>query len=220
MNIIIIGGGRKFGRHASEEFIKKGHNVFVMSHTQYENMLPNHVAADFSNTEDVLAKFNLLCASIDTIDVFLYLTRWVEPYSYQDQADMFTSSNNIVDTEAEWVHATRFSTAIPHRLILQALPKMDSTSRIIFLTSGLSLTWNNDPAHVRYAMYAAAKAAQNFLMKALAHHNGKNAIVCSISTHFPLQEDDPEGYVIRANDIVDLISTTNLSHNGQVVEFY
>jgi len=217
MNIIIIGGGSKFGKFAAEQFINDGHNVFVMSHKRYKNMLSNHVVANFNDTVNVLANFNKLTKNIDKIDVFLYLTR-PRSYMYGEGPESFISNTDI-SRESDWIHAIRLNASIPHDLITRALCKMDSSSRIIFMTTGLSLSIRDKKYELSHlAMYAGTKAAQNFLMRAFADNNDKNVTVCSISTHFPNELSSE--YKLKAEQIVTLIYNINNSQNGQIIEHY
>jgi short-subunit dehydrogenase len=146
--------------------------------------------------------------------MFIYLSR----HYTREEPDLFVSDNKI-SNESKWIYAIRLNASIPHDLVCHALPKMDSNSKVIFMTTGISLSIrdkNNDFSHL--AIYAGTKAAQNFLMRALAFHNDKNVVMCSISTHFP--DESTEEYVNKVEEIFHLINAVDISNNGQIVVDY
>ena len=216
MNIVIVGGGSKFGKHAAQKFLDLDHKVYVLSHKKSEFAFEHHRLADFTNTLNVISEFNILCQDIDVIDMFVYLS---VPKDFYEGPELYQSSENIAN-ENMWTHAIKVHASLPHDLITRALLKMNANSRIVFMTSGLSLTLSEHESEYSFlTTYAGCKSAQNFLMRAFSRYNDKKATVCSVSTHFPL-DTESDDYKWKADRVVDLILSINQNNNGKVITYY
>jgi nucleoside-diphosphate-sugar epimerase len=71
MNIIIVGGGSKFGKFVSNKLISMGHNVYILSHQNYDTDNQKHLHANFLNVPNVKEQFNKIVDKLDSIDIFL-----------------------------------------------------------------------------------------------------------------------------------------------------
>lgn len=215
MNIVIIGGGQKFGKFAADKFRSFGHNVFVLSHKLYEEADNQHLWADFSDTVNILRTFDQLTKDINQIDIFIYASRAFPPHN-EEPAHFFAS--NSFSLEKNWIESMRVNVSIPHDLIRCALLKMDSSSKIVFLTTALSFLplKRLDIKNSYMAEYVGTKSAQNHLMFGFANNNDREATVFSISTHL----DDEQTYLNNADRIVNAIINSDTSNNGKILEFY
>ena len=211
MNIIIVGGGSKFGKFVSDEFNKLEHNVYILSHQNYGNENPNHLYADFRNITEVTSVFKSIVEKVDTLDLFLYVSSFDDgpktPEHYQ--------VNNTGNIEKMWNNTLRVNVVIPHELSLIALEKTTKNSKIVFMTSGLAEDFDERKHFFSYAAYAGCKAALSHLMIALAHNNEE--LVCALSPHFPDEEDLK---IKKYQETFDrLISLTN-DDKGKIIRLY
>ena len=206
MNIVVVGGGEpgKFGNDFCNLAREQGHNVFILSHQDYKNNDPQHLHTDYTERQFVVDTFNQLVSGIDNIDIFIYNG---PGEGYPSGPDYFKSTAKI--NSLKW-HMNLYVTVIlPHVLSIEALKKMSKGSKIVFLTTSMSLDRDD---YTDMAGYAGMKAAQTHLMVSLAHHNDKEAIVSSVAPHFPY-EDRP-AYLKIFNKVYDYILTFDESKNG------
>ena len=210
MNIVVFGGGEpgKFGNDFCNLAREQGHNVFILSHRDYATGDPQHAHADCDNRQSVVEAFNRLTQSIDCIDIFVYNGRMD---GYPGQPQNFTS-NAIVNTQA-WNTNLYITVILAHVLSVEALKKMSAGSKLVFLTTGMAMKFDRDD-YTQMAGYAGIKAAQTHLMIALAHHNDRGAIACSVSPHF--QYDDRPKYEVVFRKVYDYILGFDQTQNGKI----
>jgi len=210
MNIVVFGGGEpgKFGNDFCNLARSQGHNVFILSHRDYATGDPQHSYTDVSERQTVVNDFNRLTQSIDHIDIFVYNGR-VD--GYPSNPDNFKSTATI--SSFNW-HANLYITVVlAHVLSVEALKKMSSGSKIVFLTTRMALEFERTE-YTEFAGYAGLKAAQTHLMIALAHHNDRGAFVSSVSPHF--QYDDRSKYEIVFKRVYDYILEFDQTQNGKI----
>jgi len=213
MNVVIIGGGQKFGKIIADKFRDEGNNVYVLSHKDYGND-PNHLSANFLNIFDVQDKFKKLIANIESIDLFLYNSN--ADYGPCDEYDFGTKAD-VARIIYSWQTTLMIQTIIPHVISTIALTKMDKKSKIVFMTSGLAFKVPRNYATNAVGL-PGGKAAQTHLMFALAKHNDKGVIVYSISSHF--EYDDNEKLSKTISRIYENLKTFNPDISGRIIKFW
>jgi len=212
VNICVIGGGGpvgKFGRDFCDRARADGHNVYVLSHQQKGHPNRRHLYANFLNFDDILNKFDQLTAEINNIDIFVYNSTYG---SYPEHPNHYKSNTKF--NPAGWHDTINIHAIIPHMLIIRALAKMSNTSKIVFLVTGLSINFINRSRHSDLVGYATGKAAQIFLMLALANHNDRGAIVTALSPHFDLK--DIEFYQQTLDHSYQYIVKMDPAQNGYI----
>ena len=210
MNICVIGGGEKghFGNDFCVYARSQGHDVRILSHQDYHNSDPKHLFANFNDHVNLVCTFNKLVEDLEHIDIFLYNSTTVDTLG----KGYYKSTSEINYAHAAHLKQLNVHVIVPHYLCVESLKKMDRTSKIIFMTSGMG---NFDqyvrgaPEWTGIASYAGAKSFQNFLMASFATHNDKNAIVVSLSPHFDYYNSD--NYTTNFNLCYKKIM--NLTHN-------
>jgi NAD(P)-dependent dehydrogenase (short-subunit alcohol dehydrogenase family) len=179
MNICVIGGGRNFGKDFCDRAQRDGHNVRILSHRDYNNNDIRHACANFNDYDQLINAFNQVTNDLTHIDVFLYNSTTVDKLG-----KIYYKSTSNVNYRAH-IDQLNVHVIVPHFLCVEALKKMNSNSKIIFMTSGMgNFDQYKRSGMTDVAAYAGSKAYQNFLMAAFADHNDKNAIVASMSPHF------------------------------------
>ena len=134
MNVVIIGGGQKFGKLLANKFIDSDANVYILSHKDYGDDT-NHLSANFLNIADVVEKFSKLTSAIDKIDLLFYNTNAdLGPCSIED----YKSYSDVSKIKDSWHNTITVQAVIPHILSICALSKMDANSKIVFMTSNLA----------------------------------------------------------------------------------
>jgi hypothetical protein len=185
MNILVIGGGGQpghFGRDFCDRARLDGHSVYVISHRDYGTGDPKQISADFNNPSSVVGAFRTVMQGVDHLDMMLYNS---SAYGYPNNTNDFQSTTRV-DIQA---HYLNYNTYIlyPHLLSIEALKIMNKNSKIIFLTTGLTLNWmweDEKSDLTRLAGYIGGKSFQNHLMIGLANYNDKEVTVTSLSPHF------------------------------------
>lgn len=213
MNICVIGGGGptgKFGRDFCDRARAEGHNVYVLSHQDYHQGDPKQVWANFDNVNLVIDTFKQLTADIDCIDIFVYNSN-PQPCRPSLERD-FKSNSKIAETQ--WNDTITKHATIPHLLCIEALKKMSTNSKIVFLISGLAIDYDRVD-NVETVGYATGKAAQVFLMMAFAHCNDRGAIATAIAPHFDY--DDVETYKSTFNSAYQYITDIDQKQNGKIL---
>jgi len=218
MNICVIGGGGvkgRFGRDFCDRARAEGHNVYVLSHKDYNLNDPRHLWADFNNHNDVVAKFAQLIESIDHIDIFIYNTT-SDSGSFPHLDRHFQSTTNG-DFAKGWHDTVDLHAVLPHMLCVAALNKMSATSKLVFMVTGLAMYFNRTE-WTEHVGYASGKAAQIFLMLAFSTFNDRKAISTAISPHFDYT--NPVNYEIVFNKAYDHILDMNQNQNGKIKSLY
>lgn len=213
MNIVIIGGGQKFGKIIADKFRANGENVFVLSHKNYGESI-NHLSANFLSVKNVEKIFHKLIENISHIDILLYCSNGdYGPSGY----DSFNTFANIDEISINWQKTITVQAVVPHIISIIALQKMSKNSKIVFMTSGIAFSVPRIYAQSSVG-HPGGKASQNHLMFALANHNDKNAMVYSISTHFDI--DNIEMYNKRIDQIFSNLQSFDPSYSGRIVEIF
>jgi NAD(P)-dependent dehydrogenase (short-subunit alcohol dehydrogenase family) len=213
MNVVIIGGGQKFGKIIADKFRDEGNNVYILSHKDYGNN-PNHLYANFFDIHDVVNKFKKLIENIDKIDLFLYNSN--ADYGPCSEEDYCTGAD-ITRITNSWIATLSIQAIIPHIIATIALTKMEKNSKIVFMTSGLAFAVPRNFATSSVG-HPGGKAAQTHLMFALAKHNDKGVIVYSISTHF--EYDNSEKLSKTISRIYENLNTFNSNISGRIIKFW
>jgi len=218
MNICVIGGGGpkgKFGRDFCDRARDEGHNVYVLSHKNYNLNDPKHVWADFNNIDNVVTGFTQLIESIDHIDIFIYNS--TPNYGSFPHLDRHFKSTTKVDYTKGWHNTIDIHAVIPHMLCVAALNKMSATSKLVFMVTGLAMYFDRDE-WTDHVGYASGKAAQIFLMLAFSTFNDRKAISTAVSPHFDYT--NPAHYEIIFNKVYNHILDMNQNQNGKIKSFY
>lgn len=210
MNVVIVGGGtpNKFGSDLANWYREQSHDVRVLSHQGEPS--PQHRIADFRDTADVTRQFQDLVEDWDHIDLFLYnsnrgsVLNTPQTYSGRSKID-----------EKEWHSCFQIHVVIPFYLATHAIEKMTAGSKLLFMTTGLSIRPERDE-WTHLAAYAGGKAAQNHLMLALAHHNNRGIIVTSLSPHF--RYENPDLYQADFRKCCETIHNLGHDKNGKIIE--
>lgn len=229
MNIVIIGGSKKFGRYLANIFQNKlRHKVLILSHRHlygnyHVDIKDHHMFADYDDTINLLYKFDRLIENIDQIDIFIYCAN----YNGLEEKKSDYHSNLTDSLSNQWIKSLQINVVIPQDLIRRCLYKMNEKSKVVFFTTGLTLNpgIGGNAEYTHLASYAGTKSAQNFLMLAFANHNDKDATFFSISPHFDActteyyidNEQEEWKYGLR---IVDTILNSDKSVNGKILEIY
>jgi NAD(P)-dependent dehydrogenase (short-subunit alcohol dehydrogenase family) len=218
MNICVIGGGGtkgKFGRDFCDCARAQGHNVYVLSHKDYNQNDPRQLWADFKNIDNVVTRFTQLIESIDHIDIFIYNT--TSDSGSFPHLDRHFKSTNKFDCVKGWHNTIDLHAVIPHMLCVTALNKMSATSKLVFMVSGLAMYFDR-PEWNDAAGYSSGKAAQIFLMLGFSSYNDRGAISTAVSPHFDYT--NPAHYEIIFNRVYDHILDMNQDQNGKIKSFY
>lgn len=177
MNIIVVGGS-SFGKFGND-FVRKaradGHTVRVLSHRSGKD---TDAIINFLDVDNAVTKFNEVTQDLETIDLFLYNTTYK---GYPDTEAVFTSK--AVIKEKLYVHGFYVQVIVPHCLCVEALKKMDITSKIVFMTTDVIYD-RERTENLEHLGYYGGKAYQHQLMLALAECNDKGATVSSVSPFF------------------------------------
>lgn len=213
MNVVIVGGGQKFGKIIADKFRDEGNSVYILSHRNY-GQKPNHFFANFLDVDDVVLNFKQLISNIDHIDLLLYNTNAdYGPYFEQD----FHSDANLQQIADAWNKTISIQAILPHLLSVAALGRMSKDSKIVFMTSGLAFGVPRDFCTSSVG-HPGGKAAQTHLMFALANHNDKDAIVYSISTHFEYEDKEKLNHII--DKIFNNLKTVDSDMTGRIIKFW
>lgn len=177
MNIVVVGGGT-FGRFGND-FVRKaradGHTVKVLSHRTNKD---TDAVINFLDVENAVNGFNTVTQDLTTIDLFLYNTTYK---GYPSSSLLFTSAGVI--KEKLYMHGFYVQVIIPHSLCIEALKKMNSLSKIIFMTTDVIYD-RERTENLEHLSYYGGKAYQHQLMLALAGCNDKDVTVSSVSPYF------------------------------------
>jgi NAD(P)-dependent dehydrogenase (short-subunit alcohol dehydrogenase family) len=214
MNVVIVGGGTKgkFGNDLVNRLRSEGHDVYILSHRDNGTNDPKQVVADFKDMQSVIDAYEKLTNHLDTIDLFLYNSNG---RSYLNNEHAFTSGaifNNI-----EWQLSLNIAISIPYNLIIKALSKMNDTSKLIYMATGLATNYNRTE-FTEYSGYAGSKAYMTHLMLGFANHNDKGSIVSILSPHF--NYDDKDHYNNVFERICNYIQFLSKELNGKIVQFH
>jgi NAD(P)-dependent dehydrogenase (short-subunit alcohol dehydrogenase family) len=219
MNIIVVGGGGnpgRFGRDFCDKARLDGHSVYVVSHKDYNTNDPQQISADFNNPSAVVDAFNTVTQHLNQLDILLYNS---SAGGYPQQASDYKSNSTVLIQQ----HYLNYNLYVlyPHLLSVEALKKMDNTSKIIFLTTGLTTSWMWEDESMdfnRLAGYIGGKSFQNHLMRGLATYNDKGVTVTSLSPHFDYQNADTYNRGLRSTYLRIMNITPN--DNGKIRPVY
>lgn len=207
MNIVVIGGGM-FGRFGND-FVRKskdsGHTVRVLSHRSHPDA---DDTINFLSVENAVTKFNGVTNDLDRIDILLYNSTY---NGYPNDKKLYTSDGVI--KEKLYVHGFYVQVVIPHSLCIEALKKMDASSKIIFMTTDVIYD-RERTQNLDHLGYYGGKAYQHQLMLALADCNDRGAIVSSVSPFFDY--DNKTEYIKSFDKVYNHIFGE--THNGKVYD--
>lgn len=211
-NIVVVGGitPKKFGHEFVTRARSQGHRVKVLTWRPPNQSLPDTDWGDFHDLQHVVSQFNSLVQDLDHIDILLYNANG-ESYPYN--SSFFTSTCQPLDVKA-YHNGLDVQVVVPHALSLAALAKMDHTSSLVFMTTGMALD-HKRTGWTHLSGYAGSKSWQTHLMLAFAHNNDKQAISVAISPFFDYQ--NPERCTATIDRAVNLITNLNSEHNGQIL---
>ncbi len=198
MNIVIVGGGSegKFGQDFINKATQDGHTVINYSYREqsideivreFKACIPKHI--------DILI-YNSNCGSYPF---------WAETDYHKD------CSVNL----SAYYDTLKVHVVAPHAISLSALSNMNSSSSVIFMTTGSSLDVERD-YNISDCGYAGGKAWQNHLMLAMAHKNNVGVNFTSISPHFEYETD---AYQQTLENVYNFIISKDKSKNGKIVSF-
>lgn len=216
MNICVIGGGGeegRFGRDFCDRARNDGHDVYVLSHRPSEENNSRHTWANFNSVSSVVSAFERLTADLAHIDIFVYNSK--PRQEFPGQPDHYVSNCQEEFVLPQWHKTINGYAVLPHLLSIAALKKMSERSKLVFLVSGLATNFDRD-YFTHCVGYATGKAAQAFLMLALAHHNDRGAIATAVSPHF----DDPYTYKNVFDNSYRYILDIDYQQNGKIQNFH
>jgi hypothetical protein len=207
MNIVVVGGSRfgQFGNDFVRQAKSNGHAVRVLSHRTGND---TDATLTFLTAEDAVVKFNTVTEDLDTIDILLYNSAYK---GYPNEPDSFTSKGII--KEKLYIQGFYVQTIIPHTLSIEALKKMNSQSKIVFMTTDVIYDRERSFGLDKLGYYGG-KAYQHQLMLALAEHNDKGVNVSSVSPMFDYE--DKEKYHRQFNTVYEHIFGD--TQNGRVYD--
>jgi len=208
---VIIGGGEpgKFGNDLVLRMRTDGHNVYIVSHKNYNTGHPHDIKANFDSVQCVVEAFNEVTKDVDTVDMILFNSN---SGSYPNDENCFTSTS-VVDLK-RWEENIRLACHIPHVLGVEALKRMNENSKIIFIISYMAVKFNRNE-WTSYAGYAGSKAMQAHMMRAFAEHNDKGAIATAIAPHFTY--DNPEIYKQTFEVVYNYINKLTIKDNSKIM---
>lgn len=216
MNICVIGGGGKkgkFGKDFCDLARLNGHNVYVLSHKDYNENDNNHAWVNFNNVENVISTFTNLVSTLSHIDIFIYNSN--PEQRSPCTADDYKSTSTFIPML--WHNTINGHAVLPHLLAIEALKKMSSNSKLVFLVSGLATNFDRN-FHTEFVGYATGKAAQVFLMLAFANHNDCGAISTAVSPHFDY--NNVKNYENTFNSVYQYIMDVDPAQNGKIKKFH
>jgi nucleoside-diphosphate-sugar epimerase len=207
MNIVIVGGGTvgRFGNDVVQSARQAGHTVRVLSHRTSKD---TNATLTFLSLDNAVASFTNVTLDLEHIDILLYNTTHK---GHPNDAALFTSKGVI--NEKLYVHGFYVQVLIPHALAIEALKKMDNTSKIIFMTTDVIYD-REHTENLHHLGYYGGKAYQHQLMLALADCNDKGVVVSAISPYFDYE--DKQKYASAFNVAYNHI--LNDTHNGKVFD--
>ena len=210
MNVIVVGGGspNKFGNDLVNRLRGEGHDVYILSHRDNGTNDLKQVIADFSSFDDVLDKFKTILTALPNLDLLVYNSNCG---NYPATEDDLKSTSLVNDKE--WQQTFLVHVIIPHALSIEALKKMSSNSKMVFMSSGLAIDYKRTE-WTNAVGYASGKAGQTQLMLGLAHNNDKGVIVTSILPFF--QYDNKEIYQTIFERAYNYISNLSIENNGKM----
>jgi hypothetical protein len=209
MNVVVVGGGSfgKFGNDFVRKLKASGHSVCVISHRTSSDTTET---VNFSNAQEVVEKFCKATNQFDTIDLLLYNSNYK---GHPDSLEMFTSKGTL--KEKLYLYGFNTHVLVPHMLAIEALKKMHSHSKIVFMTT--DVIYNRERDENLYKLgYYGGKAYQHQLMLALAECNDKKTIVSSVSPFFDY--NNKEQYQPKFDMVYNHILSHDETWNGKVFD--
>jgi short-subunit dehydrogenase len=174
---------------------------------------PHDQHANFDHSNDaVIEQFHTLTQDLTHIDLLLYNT--VSGSGPWNPEDFTTQARKFKDQE--WMYNLRINVTLPYELTVQALHKMNATSKIVYMTTGRSI--NPEDASPPYiASYYGGKAWANHVMKSFSYYNDRSATALSVTSHFDYNNKEAYQQTFeRAYDFV-IQGIDHKQHNGRVI---
>lgn len=213
MNIIIVGGGSKFGKFVAENLYLLGHNVYVLSHVDYGITDGFHMHANFKNITDVKNKFKNIIDKLTHVDMFLYVSNFDSGPHSSHHYTKHTKDN----IQKMWIDTLTVNTIIPHELTLIALTKTTEDSKIVYMTSGLAENFDRGvDMFPSMAGYAGSKASLSHLMIAMAANNKE--LICALSPHFP--EENELELQRKYQEAYECLLSLTSGDKGKIIRLY
>jgi len=212
MNIVVIGGATpgKFGNEFVLRTRALGHRVKILTWRDVGSQDPDLAWADFTNVAEVVTAFNQVTADLDRIDVMLWN---INGNAYPWQAQDWTTQCDAIDSAA-YVRGLTTGVIVPHALSIAALPRMDSHSKLVFMTTGLAVDFRRTTI-TQYAGYAGVKGWACQMMLALAFNNDRGVISTAIAPRFDYEDPETCNQVI--DRVVEHVMNLDASYNGKIV---
>lgn len=215
MNIIIVGGGTK-GKFGNDFVIKarsEGHRVYILSHEDNGDNDPDLHVISFDFSKSLMDKLEVLLPQIDSIDIIIYNSN---PGGYPNNGyDDLTSRAWL--NEQNYYNTLRHHVVYPHLLILWCYSLLKEQSKIVFMTTGLALSYKTHDWQFQVG-YLGAKSWQTHLMTAFSKYNDKSLIFSSIAPYF--NYDNREQYNEVFDAVYNYILNHDNSYNGKIVRAY
>lgn len=199
MNILIIGPGideKRFGQYFISLAKKDLHHVYEFSFRSNEETI-----------ENIRLKFADKISTIDKIDLLLYNS--FHPGN-PSQPEDYNINHKINYDECIGGYVT--NCLMPYVFCIEALSKMDEQSKVVFMTT----TGSFSPSlkYSKYSGYFGTKAAQNHLMWGFSDFNDKGVTFCSMSPHFPYEDEQTVKMVM--DEAYKKIININTKDSGQI----
>ena len=210
MNIVILGGGTpgKFGNDFAVKARSEGHRVIIFSHkSNYTNDQDQHII-DYDNTTQSQIIFSNVLENIDKVDI-LILNQNGSSYPYVNRQHNF----NQVDIE-QYHHSLNVHVIMSHLLIAACHKKMDTGSKVTYMSTGLAFQFVRDTYHEHYG-YGAYKSFMTHLMMGFANNRTKEITYTVFSPHFPYE--DRERYNLVFDNCYKWIFDHSDNVNGCVI---
>lgn len=204
MNIVIVGPGndpKRFGTNFVNKAENAGHSI-----TKFSYRLDN------DDPDTIENNFKLTIENLDHIDILLYNS--IGGF-YPGDFNHYHSGHSV--KYKEWQQGILVNAAIPHMMTLACLEKMDSTSRVVFLTSSASYLINRQD-YLHLAGYFGTKNVMNHLMRALSTYNDKGVTVCTLAPHIPYEDEVMAEKIM--SKLYDTVINSSSKDNGKIIQCY
>jgi len=213
--IILVGCSRpgSWAEGFYDMLIKEKHTVHLLSQKDYGK--PNTTVIDWSDPVEAVKQFETLIEDITHIDLILFNQRG---NNFPSTDNHFTSS---AKKEFKFLHQTlekfydNYNTKviIPHLMTIYALDKMDETSSVVYVSSGMGFEVPR-PHHPSATGYAAECASLNQMMFGFAKCNDKKAKFAALMPIFDYNDKKQIKNVTKY--IYETIMNTGIN-NGEFI---
>lgn len=215
MNIIVFGGGKvgKFGHDFCLRARSEGHKVIIYSHALNGTNDSDQHVINYNDLNQVNEVFTNTANNLDTIDLVLFNQVGglypCEPDLFQEpKLDMYLNALNSIVT-------------IPHLFVSKFAHKFHKDTKVVNMTSNLSMEYNKNIHVSGLVGYAGSKAWSTHLIQAYARHSKRNGIYFTISPSMNYESEEiKQIYPEWLDSLYKLIFTADEKINGKIITAY